>query len=90
MNEKIKICKGKKCQENGSARTAEEISKEFGEGALEWVECMGYCERGPNLSCEGRIYHTSRAHDIVALINNNEGEVIKNSKFDDLDLDELL
>ena len=90
MKEKIRICKGRKCSENGSARTAEALTARYGSENIEWVECMGYCEIGPNLTFEGIVYHGSRSRDITERIENRQGEPMKETKFDDLKLDELI
>lgn len=90
MSEKIKICCGNKCSERGAVRMMEEIQDKIGSNQIEMTKCQDYCEDGPNVIYENKIYHSCRPKDIVDKLESGSGIPIKTIKIDDLPLDELI
>ncbi len=88
--DKIKVCCGNKCSDRGALRILETIEKEFGRDRVEMVECMGYCEIGPNVVSGEKIYHECRAKTICERLKKSDGVPMNKITIDDLNLDDLL
>lgn len=57
---------------------------------LDFRGCTDYCELGPNIVVDGKIYHNSRTKDIAERIDKNEGVEMKKLNINDLHLDDDL
>jgi NADH-quinone oxidoreductase subunit E len=75
----IRICSGGPCLLEDSAKVARQIEMLLGLEAgndahpkykLEYVSCLGLCDRGPIVEIEGNIFENVRAEDVDDLIKN--------------------
>lgn len=80
----IKVCCGRKCLENGAERLYETL-KATESADVHLCSCLGYCEKGPNVIVDDKIYHEARSKDIVERIEKGDGVAMEL-----LDLDDLL
>jgi NADH:ubiquinone oxidoreductase subunit E len=87
---KIQICKGKNCGKNNAADRIFETLNDSGFNDIEFCGCTGYCELGPNVIADGKIYHGSKTKDIAERIKNGDGVTLKKITIEDINLDEDL
>jgi NADH:ubiquinone oxidoreductase subunit E len=86
----IRICTGKHCTERGSNRILDTLKSNYPSTKIEESECMGYCELGPNITMDGKIFHECKNKDIVSRLEKGDGIIIKKLTEEDLQLDDEL
>ena len=88
MDNFIKICMGNKCCDRGATRIFDKLKSDFGEEAIETTGCMGYCENGPNVIHNDKIFQNCRTSEITDKIKSGDGIDIKKLEFEDLGLND--
>jgi NADH:ubiquinone oxidoreductase subunit E len=94
----IRVCCGRNCSRENPERLMEILEEHFKtprgtatpEVDLDFRSCTGYCELGPNIVVDEKIYHHSKTKDIAERIEKETGSTITKLSIDDLHLDEDL
>lgn len=86
MKKEIKVCCGRKCLEKGAERLYETLKNELKseEAHVGLCSCVGYCEQGPNVVADEKIYHLAKPKDIVERIEKDDGVMMEQVDLDDL------
>ena len=94
MKTTISVCHGKSCTPNGSARvmrfledSANELNTQLKtEAELKACECLGHCEKGPNISVNGNVANGVTPENALKKIDEMANCTPRSI---DLDLDKL-
>lgn len=86
----IKVCNGRVCGESSPGRLKETVTQAFPDAATEYCPCTGYCEEGPNIIADGKIYHHAKPRDIVDRLKAENGATLSEIDIDAILMDDEL